>query len=263
MNLQEQHWQKLFGHVTTEGNPWYGEWTVYSPEQEVLKSSKGIRILQANPDKTVIDHINQFPSPDGSTQEKQWKIDKEACNQSDGLLHPADESKRALSLEGGGATAWVPKILKTEHPFSVELFLKHEDWNTSIGSIYDGSGCLEKILHLREHLGSFPNTPEKPPIKNLSGNWIGKKECMTPDTKISTLEETQELVLDPTQGKNETFFLPDGVVVNIPKRVNVGEEFELVAGRFVSHNEYKRLTAKYDKSGAFALLISEVFRQEE
>jgi hypothetical protein len=263
MNLQEQHWQKLFGHVSTDGSPWYGIWIIYSPEKQVLKSSKGIRILQANPDKTVITHTNQFPSPDGNIQEKQWKIEKEFCNLPDGLLHPADESKRGLSLTGDGATAWVPKALEPGHPFSVELFLKHEDWNTSIGSIYDGSGCLEKILNLREHLGSFPTTPEKLEIKNLSGNWIGKKELMTPDLKISTIEETQELILGLGQDKNETFFLPDGIVVNIPKQVSVGEEFEIVAGKFVTDNEYERLTANYDSSGKFLLLSSEVFHLEE
>ncbi|MCP2726908.1 DUF3598 family protein [Limnofasciculus baicalensis] len=56
MNLQEQHWEKLFGHLTTEANPWHGIWTVYSPDREIIKSSQGIRILQANEDKTVITH---------------------------------------------------------------------------------------------------------------------------------------------------------------------------------------------------------------
>ena len=263
MNLQEQHWEKLFSHLTTEDSPWYGVWNVYSPEGEIVKTSKGIRILQANEDQTVITHTNQFPSPDGSTTEKQWQIDKKNCNRPDGLLHPADESKRGLSLDGEGATAWVSQRLEPESRFAVELFLKYKNGNTSIGSIYDASGALEKILQLREQLGSFPNTPEKPQIETLSGNWLGKKECMTPDLKILTTEETQELVLDPTGGKNETFYLPDGVVVNIPKKLKVGEEFEIVAGKLISDKEYKRLTAKYDKSGAFALLISEVFHLEE
>ncbi len=262
MNLQEQHWEKLFSHLTTEGSPWYGVWNVYSPEEKLIKSSKGIRILQANDDKTVITHTNQFPSPDGSMMEKQWKIVKENCNRPDGLLHPADESKRGLSLVGDGATAWVPKSLETGRPFAVELFLKHGDFNSSIGSIYEASGCLEKILHLREHLGSFPNSPEQPKIESLSGKWIGKKESMTSDLKISNPGETLELLLDKTGGKNETFLLPDGVVVNIPKKLNLGEEFEIVAGKLVTESEYQRLSAKYDESGSFCLLISEVFHLE-
>lgn len=262
MNLQEQHWEKLFGHLTTEGSPWYGIWKVYSPEKNLIKSSKGIRILQANEDKTVIIHTNQFPSPDGSTMEKQWQIDKENCNRPDGLLHPADESKRGLALVGDGATAWVPKSLEPGRPFAVELFLKDGDSNSSIGSIYDASGCLEKILHLRKHLGSFPNSPEKPKIESFSGKWIEKKESMTPDLKILNSGETPEIVLEQTGGKNETFFLPDGVVVTIPKKLKMAEEFEITAGKLVTETEYQRLTAKYNNSGSFCLLISEVFHLE-
>jgi hypothetical protein len=44
-------------------------------------------------------------------------------------------------------------------------------------------------------------------------------------------------------------------------KLNLGEEFEIIAGKFVSNNEYKRLNAKYDRNGEFTLLISEVFRQ--
>ena len=67
---------------------------------------------------------------------------------------------------------------------------------------------------------------------------------MNPDLKVSPAEETQALVLDPTEGKNETFFLLYRVVVNSPKRIKVGEQFEIVTGKQVSNDEYKRLTAK-------------------
>ena len=259
-HLQEQHWEKLFGYLPTQGQSMYGIWTVYSPEKEVIKSSQGIRNLRPNGDKTVITHTNQFPSPDGSTLEKQWQIEKETCNQPDGLLHPADPSKRGLALVDYGSSAWVPRKLESGRSFSVELFLKHKDWNTSIGSIYTENGDLEKILYLREHLNSFPDSRTSKEITSLSGSWIGTKESITSDLKVSDAEEIREIILDPTNGKNDTFYLPDGVVVNIPKKLRVGEEFEIVAGKVVAENEYKRLTAKYDRSGAFTLLISEIFR---
>jgi Domain of unknown function (DUF3598) len=262
MYTQEQHWENLFGYLGTESIPWYGIWTVYSPEKEVIKSSQGIRNLRANVDKTIITHTNQFPLPDGTIQEKQWQIEKETCNRLDGLLHPADSSKRAFSLVNDGASAWVSQKLESEHNFSVELFLRHEDWNTSIGSIYDGNGYLEKILYLREHLGSYPGVTQGSEIKSVSGNWIGKKQSITSNLKISAEEEIQGLVLDPTQGNNETFYLPDGVVVNIPKQVKIEKPFDIVAGKFVTDNIYKRLTARYDNFGAFALLTSEVLHTE-
>lgn len=258
MDIKEKHWEKLFADLTTESTPRYGIWKIYSSTKELLKSSKGVRILRANEEKTVITHTNQFTSSDGSTQEKQWQIEKNTCKQPDGLLHPAESSKRALSLLGNGTSAWVPRRFELGRRFSIELFLRHEDWKNSIGSIYDESGCLEKILHIREHLGSFPDTTEETVIE-LPGEWSGKKEYMTPDLKVSPPEYTQKLVLDPTSGKNETFFLPDSIILNIPKVLKVGEEFEVVAGKLVSNKTYQRLTARYDSSGRFMMLISEVF----
>jgi len=262
MNLQAKHWDKLFGNLTTEGTARYGVWTVYSPEQEVIKSSKGIRILQANEDQTVITHTNQFPLPDGTTQEKQWKIEKTTCNLPDGLLHPADSSKRALALLEYGATAWVAKQFELGQRFSVELFLKHQDWNTSIGSIYDEKGCLEKILCLREHQDSFPDTPEAPRVTQLLGTWQGTQQSVRADLNQSDPQTINELVLDPTQGKNQTFCLPDGVVVTIPLQLTVGEDFEIVAGKLVTANEYQRLTAHYDSSGKFSRLVLEIFHRQ-
>ncbi len=80
---------------------------------------------------------------------------------------------------------------------------------------------------------------------------------MTPDLTISAATET--VLIPPTESQNKTIFLPDGVVLHVPQTVQVGEEFALMAGSFTNH-EYKQLTAKYDKSGAFKLLISEIFQ---
>ncbi|AFY31672.1 DUF3598 family protein [Calothrix sp. PCC 7507] len=258
--LQAQHWEKLFGDLTLEKKSLYGVWTVYSPAQEIIKSSQGIRTLQANADKTVITHTNQFPSADRTTLEKQWQIAKATCNLPDGLLHPADPSKRAFALFNYGATAWVPQKLELGRGFSVELFLKSPDGNTSIGSIYAENGDLEKILYLRESLSSFPDIlPLGTEVTTLPGNWIGSQVSITPDLKITDAEVITEFVLDPTLGKNKSFFLPDSVVVNIPDRVKLGDAFDIVAGKLVAENEYKRLTAKYNHAGDFVLLISEVF----
>ncbi|MEH2316161.1 hypothetical protein [Nostoc sp.] len=97
----------------------------------------------------------------------------------------------------------------------------------------------------------------------MSGKWSGQKEYMNSDLQISTSVENQELVLEPTQPKNKTISLPDDITVNVPQKVKIGEEFEIVSGKLVTKNEYKRLTAKYDNLGAFAMLISEVFRLQE
>nr|WP_287242134.1 MULTISPECIES: DUF3598 family protein [unclassified Okeania] len=76
MNLQEQNWTNLFGNHTPEGIAWYGIWTRYSLELEVIKSFQSIRKFSANQDKTVINQQNNYTYADGSTEEKQWQIEK-------------------------------------------------------------------------------------------------------------------------------------------------------------------------------------------
>lgn len=69
-------------------------------------------------------------------------------------------------------------------------------------------------------------------------------------------------MLDPTQGKNKSFYLPESVIVSIPKQLKLGEAFDIVAGKLITENKYKRLTAKYSNLGDFVLLILEVFNRE-
>ena len=258
MNLQEKNWQNLFGHITTSGVAWHGIWKVYSPEKKVINSFKAIRKFQANQEKTLITHTNKY-SNDGTESEKMWQIEKQICNQPDGVIHPEFLSMRTVSF-GEDKNAWISKKLEAGKKFGSELFFRYQDWRTSVASIYGLSGDLEKITVISEHLNSFPNELAKVEIEQLSGKWSGRKEYMNSDLQISTQAEHQELVLEPTTRKNKTISLPDNIIVNVPEKVNTGEEFEIVSGKLVTENEYQRLTVQYDNSGAFAMLISEVFR---
>ncbi|GGA56836.1 DUF3598 family protein [Okeania sp. KiyG1] len=262
MNLQEQNWTNLFGNHTPEGTAWYGIWTRYSPELEVIKSFQGIRKFSANQDKTVITHHNSYTYADGSTEEKQWQIEKEIVNKPDGIIHPAFESMRTLSFSKEAKT-WMCLQLKIGNLFGCELFFQHQNFRTSVASMYGENGELAGFTQIREHLNSYPDQKPGAELKNISGNWVGQKQSMTPDLQISQEPELTELKLDPTAGKNPTFFLPDGIVINVPEKVNIGEEFELVVGKMMIENKYKRMTIKYDKDGKFIQLISEVFDRKD
>ena len=205
MNLQEQHWMNLFGSQTPLGTAWYGIWTKYSPELKVIKSYQGIRKFSANEDKTLITHRNNYTYADGNTEEKQWQIEKKIANQPDGIIHPASESMRALSF-GEGVHTWMCPQLKPENLFGCELFFQHQNWRTSVVLIYGESGNLERITQIREHLNSYPDEQPGTELKNISGNWVGQKQSMTPDLKISLPSEMTELQLDPTRGEKYNFF---------------------------------------------------------
>lgn len=260
MNLQEQNWTNLFGERTLKDTAWHGTWTKYSPDKEVINCFQGVRRFRANEDKTLIYQTNNYTYSDGSTEEKNWQLEKQTCNQPDGVIHVAQSSMRALSL-GQGAVAWLSKTLEPGKDLGCELFLKHENWRTSVAILYGENSNLKRITHIREHLDSFPVEPPSSEVQELNGKWVGEKKSITSNLKVSDIEPTQELLLDPTKGINKTIFFPDGVVVNVPESLKVSQEFKIVAGRFVSENDFKRLTAKYDSFGNFQLLISEVFHR--
>jgi hypothetical protein len=262
MHNQEQNWQNLFGDIPAEGISWHGTWTRYSPDQEVLTSFQGVRNFVPNQDRTVITHTNNLTYADGRTEEKQWQLDKVSCNHPDGMTHPAFSSgAKALSF-GEGATVSMRKTLEIGQYGGAELFFRHENCRTSVVIMYGEKGDLSGTIQIREYNGSFPEQAPAEKLETISGKWKGTKQSMSPDLSISGLEEVSGLELDPTQGTNDTFFLPDGIVVNCPKQLQVGEAFELVAGKLVADNLYKRLTVKYDDSGHFMLFVSEVFHQQ-
>ena len=263
MNNQEQNWANLFGDLPAEGISWHGTWTKYAPNQEVLLSYQGVRKFVPNQDHTVITHTNNYTFADGKTDEKQWEIDNISCNQPDGMSHPAFSSAAKTVSFGENATAVMTKSVELDKVFGSELFFRHQDWRASVVIMYDQHGDLTAITHIYEHQGSFSNEPMAGKIENISGNWRGIKQSMTPDLNISDPEEIAGLEIDPTQGKNETLFLPDRIVVNCPKKLEAGKEFELVAGKLVTDNQYKRLTLKYAESGDFMLFIREVFHRQD
>ncbi len=151
MKAQDQNWENLFTDLISspEGIAWYGTWTTYSPEKEVLKSYQGIREFRAT-EPTVINHTNKYTYTDGNKEEKTWKIDKQTCSQADGVIHPALPSMRSLSF-GQGATAGISQILEKGKRFGVELFFRYQDWRTSIVTIYEEDGNLARITQIREH----------------------------------------------------------------------------------------------------------------
>src|SRR6476620_2356850 len=154
MNLSEQNWNNLFGEYTIEETAWHGCWTTYSPKQEVRNYKQAVRSFQSNSDNTVITHINRFVN----AEEKIWHIDRETCNQPDGVIHPAIPFMRALSF-GAGASAWLSPRFVSGKPFGVEFFFRDGNLRTSVAIIYGEDGLLDRIIHIREHLNHFCDDP--------------------------------------------------------------------------------------------------------
>lgn len=260
MNNLDKNWNNLFGEYTTDETAWHGQWTVYSPNQEVINSKQAVRSFRSNSDNTVITHINRYLDADGNVvDEKTWQIDRETCAQSDGVIHPAMSSMRALSF-GAGATAWISQKLIPGNPFGVELFFRDGNWRTSAAIIYGENGQLNRIVQIREHLGHFSDESPSLGTSESLGNWIGKKRSMTSDLKVSPEEETQISLAQLSDDK--MISLPGSMILMFPELVTVDRPIQLAAGQRTADEQLKYLTAHYSADGQLTLLISATLQQQ-
>ncbi|MEB3282242.1 MAG: DUF3598 family protein [Lyngbya sp.] len=261
VDLQEQNWINLFGKYESDSPGWFGTWTTYSPEKEVLKTFQGVRCFQANSDKTVVTHTNNYTFSDGSTSSKSWTLEKETCSQPDGIIHPGLPTMRAIYLSPD-ATAVVSQKRQNDQSLGTELFFYYEDRRTSIIPIYNEQGQLEKIVQISEKWGQFPEHPPTETITQLSGNWRGEKRTITPDLKSSEPEKIEYFSFDKISDQSQLISLPGGFLCYPKKSIKLGEPFQIKAGQLISEREYKQITVEYDSSGTFVALSFEVLHRQ-
>jgi hypothetical protein len=254
MNNLDKNWNNLFGEYTADETAWYGQWTMYSPNLEIIKSRQTIKGFRSNLDNTVITHINRYVEADGTVDEKTWQIDRKTCSHPDGVIHPAMPFMRSLSF-GAGATAWVSPRFVPGKPFGVELFFRDHNWQSSAAIVYGENGHLSRIVHIREHLGHFSDESVSLAPLEITGNWIGTKRSMTSDLSVSPEEKTQ-ISFDQLRGNHKMISLPGGMILMLPESVTVDQSIQIAAGQQTVDQQLKYLAAHYTAVGAFMLLIS-------
>ncbi len=256
MDLKEQNWINLCANHLRD---WHGIWTRYSPEGEVIESFQSLRSFRSNQEQTEITQFNRYIYSDGKTEEKNWQLNK-FSNKPNGICHPAVPSMRAFFFDQGAAT-WSAKQLEPETIFQpAEFFFRYEELRHSVPIIYDGSGCLMRIVSIREDATGFPSKYWSTelnllPDRNLSGNWQGSSVTMTPDLTVSPPIPAQ--LHFPIEG-NEISFLPDGISVSYPAKVAIGNHFTIAANWLVTPSHLQQLSVRYDESGAFSSLTLEL-----
>jgi hypothetical protein len=259
MNNLDKNWNKLFGEYTTDETAWYGRWTVYSPNQEVISTKQAIRSFRSNLDNTVITHINRYVDANGNAEEKIWEIDRATCNQPDGVVHPAMPFMRALSF-GEGATAWIAPKFVPGKPFGGEFFFKDDKWRTSAAIVYGENGQIDRIVHIREHIGGFSDESVSEESSDDLGDWIGNQRTMTSDLSISP-EEKIQLSFNQA-GDRKMILLPRGLVLMLPEQVTMDRPIQIAAAQRTADRQLKYFAAHYTAVGAFTLLISATLQQK-
>ena len=255
---QEQNWLNLFGQYTPEGTTWHALTTVYALDLQVIRAYQFTRRFSINPERTIVYHQNTYYLPDGQTKEQSWEIEKEKCNQADGVFHPESEYMRAIGFSHG-TSIWVSQHFKPKGNFGSEVFVKQQDWRYGIIPVYQ-DGNLDRLVLIKEHPERFPEQLDEQKIHSGSGTWQLKHIKMTPDLQESTDELVQiDLDIYATKAGHSIYTLPEQIILNLPIAISVGEGFDILVGKEISENKYMQMRSSYDATGKFSGLISSEF----
>ena len=257
---QETNWFNLFGKYTPEKTTWHSLTTVYSLELEVIRAYKFMRAFSTNTDKSIVYHQNTSYLPDNQINEQSWELEKQKCNQPDGVFHPASESMRAIGF-GNETSIWTSIQLRTNTNFGSEVFFQHQDWRHSVIPVYQ-EGNLARIVVIKENQTDFPSQIDEDKITDLSGHWQLEQVKMTPDLQMSTANFPSQEINFPSVEANQDYFLPEKIILNLPKSITHGQAFEILVGKQIAKNLYKQVKTQYDSTGKLMGLISEAYNLE-
>jgi len=247
MDVQDQNWQHFCANHMQD---WYGIWTRYSPQGEVLESFQSLRSFRCNPQQTEIYQVNRYKYADGRTQEKHWQYNP-------GII-------KSFFFEQGGVVA-AEKQLEPNLPFVVEFLFQHEQLRNSAIAVYNQSGSLSRTASVREDATGFPSQYWSGelnllPERHINGNWQGTSMTMTPDLQVSTAISTQQQF---SREGNQSVFFPDEISLFYPEKICIGESFTILANWLVAPSYLQQMSVKYDESGALLGVTLELLHKLE
>lgn len=250
MEKHDQNWKNFYQNHLGD---WHGLWTRYTFEGEIIEVVQSLRSLQGDSENTdTIYHTNRYIYSDGRTVEKSWDWHLNKRSNAFPLL-------QSLFFECGAA-AWVTKQLEVSSFFQVELFFRHEDLRLSVPVIYNDNSS-NRVVTFREDKRGFPSLYWSEELnlltqKKFSKDWQGNRITMTPDLKVSASLPTK---LNWGSDGYKNFFLPDGVSVSCPPRLEMGKSFSITANWLVTDSYLQQITTHYDDCGAFSTVTFEDF----
>lgn len=242
---QLQNWDNFCRYHAN--SDWYGTWTTYSPDGEVVEFFQCVRSLQIGDDGREIYHQNHYTYTDGKKETKTFGPYRKPMT-------------RALFLDN--SFSWGSTKVESGSNFGFETGFRYEDRRASAVVMYNDSCSLSKIIVIPEHLASFPEKTTGWSARELSGNWEGTGKTMTPDWIVSSPVETSWKRLKNLGDNYLTLHFPDGISIICPQKVESGKEFFAAVDWRVTPSKLHRGSRQYDASG-FTNLTLETFSRSD
>jgi Domain of unknown function (DUF3598) len=235
--LQLKNWDNFCTYHAN--NDWYGIWTEYNPDRQVVKSFQCIRSFHVSEDESEIHHQNHYTYADGTQETKTFGPYKKPITKS-------------LFLDN--SFSWGSIKVESNLNFGFETGFRYEDRRVSVVVVYDESGSLQKIVVIREHLATFSMQMTNQPVKELS-RWQKTSKTMTPDWIVSSPVVSFE---NPTEHLSPNYYnlnLFTDISITCPKQVEGGKEFFAAVDWLIEPNLLQRGIRQYNESGFTQLTL--------
>ncbi|MBF1989301.1 DUF3598 family protein [Fischerella thermalis] len=229
---QLQNWDNFCRHHANRD--WYGTWTRYSAEVEIIESFNCIRSFKISADGSEIYHQNHYTYADGTKETKTFGPYKKPIT-------------RALFLDN--SFSWGSHKIELGSNFGFETGLSYEDRRAGVVIMYDEAGNLERIVVIPENLTSFPETPTPPSTKKSiesDQNWKGTAKTITPDCIVSSPVDIYWEQLEKLGDNFRTLHFCDGISVTFPPKIVTTQKFFAAVEWQVNPNLLMRAIRNYD-----------------
>ncbi|NEQ12200.1 MAG: DUF3598 family protein [Moorea sp. SIO4E2] len=182
MDRKIQNWNKFCQYYSGD---LYGIWTRYSSAGEVIESWRCIRSFRPTADCSKIHQQNHYTYANDKTETKIFGPYKQPIT-------------TGLFLDNG--FSWGSTNVKSGSTFFSDICLRYENSRATAIAKYDESGSLKRFTVFPEHLGHFVNVPAIPPTHQISSDWQGTLQTITPDWQISPPVVSSWQPLDDLRG---------------------------------------------------------------
>ncbi|NEO37311.1 MAG: DUF3598 family protein [Moorea sp. SIOASIH] len=241
MDRKLQNWKKFCQYYSGD---LYGIWTRYSRAGEVIESWRCIRSFRPTAEGSEIHQQNHYTYASGKTETKTFGPYKQPIT-------------TGLFLDNG--FSWGSSTVKSGSTFFSDICLRYENSRATAIAKYDESGSLKRFTVFPEHLGHFVNVPALPPPHQISSDWQGTLQTITPDWQISPPLVTSWQPLDDLPKDYLRLHFTNSISISCPAQVESGKEFFVAVDWLVNQTLWQRGTRHYDRSG-FTSFTLEVFR---
>ncbi|MFB2768831.1 DUF3598 family protein [Pelatocladus sp. BLCC-F211] len=229
---QLQNWDNFCRyHVNRD---WYGTWTRYSADGQIIESFHCIRSFKNSADGNEIYHQNHYTYADGTKETKTFGPYQKPIT-------------RALFLDN--AFSWGSSKIESGSNLVFETGLSYEDRRASVVIQYDQAGNLEKIVVIPENLTSFPETPtprfQKESIESIN-KWKGTAKTITPDCIVSSPMDISWSQLEKLGDSFQMLHFCDDISITCPARISLKQDFFAVVEWQVNPSFLQRAIRYYE-----------------